>query len=239
LGSAPLTVTLNRTHRLRLEAVGDHIRVLVNERPVITVRDDDVSGGQPGVMMYRTRADYDNVLANANPGVPALVDNFDLERYTMQPVSGDWGRVLGGVYRQEDLTGGAQLLTANTYHDQIVEADLRPIAFSGADRWIGLATRYVDANNYVYVTLRNSNTLQIKKLVNGAIQTLASMPFSVAANATYRVRLETVGSRIRAYVNGEQRLEASDTSNTPGAKRAGVVMYKTAAEVDNFSLFQP
>jgi hypothetical protein len=24
--------------------------------------------------------------------------------------------------------------------------------------WIGLATRYVDANNYVYVTLRNSNT---------------------------------------------------------------------------------
>jgi hypothetical protein len=239
LGSAPLTVTLNRTHRLRLEAVGDHLRVLVNERPVITVRDDDVSGGQPGVMMYRTRADYDNVLVNANPGVPALVDNFDLDRRSMQPVSGDWGRAWWGVYLQEDLTGGAQLLTANTYRDQIVEADLRPTAFSGTDRWIGLATRYVDANNYVYVTLRNSNTLQIKKLVDGAIQTLASMPFTVAANATYRVRLETVGSRIRAYVNGEQRLEASDASNTPGAKRAGVVMYKTTAEVDNFSLFQP
>jgi hypothetical protein len=40
-------------------------------------------------------------------------------------------------------------------------------------------------------------------------------------------------------VNGEQKLEASDTPNTPGAKRAGVVMYKTTAEVDNFSLFQP
>ncbi len=123
--------------------------------------------------------------------------------------------------------------------DQIVAADLLPTQFSGADRWIGLVARYVDDNNYVYVTLRSSNTLQIKKLVNGAIQTLASMPLPVAVNTSYRVRLETVGSRIRAYVNGELKLEASDTSTTPGAKRAGVVMYKTSAEIDNFSLFQP
>ncbi|MBL8270818.1 MAG: hypothetical protein JNL55_30735, partial [Steroidobacter sp.] len=105
--------------------------------------------------------------------------------------------------------------------------------------WIGVAARYVDQNNYVYSTLRSSNSLQIKKLVNGAIQTLASVPFTVTTNTTYRVRLEAVGSRIRVYVNGEQRLEASDTPTTAGPKRAGLVMYKTAAEVDNFSLFQP
>jgi hypothetical protein len=243
LGSAPLAVTLNRTHRLRLEAVGDHVRVLVNERPVISVRDDDISGGQPGVMMYRTRADYDNVLVNANPGAPAFVHDFNIQRYTMQE-TGVWSLTALGVYRQYGLTGGAQLLTPpygdnGTYGDQIVAADLRPTEFSGADRWIGLAARHVDANNYVYVTLRSSNTLQIKKLVNGAIQTLASVPFSVATNTTYRVRLEAVGSRVRAYVNGELRLEASDTPNTPGAKRAGVLTYRTAAEVDNFSLFQP
>ncbi|HEY5759156.1 MAG TPA: hypothetical protein VIU34_25205, partial [Steroidobacter sp.] len=65
------------------------------------------------------------------------------------------------------------------------------------------------------------------------------MPFTVATNTTYRVRLETVGSRIRAYVNGELKLEASDTAGTLGLKRAGIVMYKTSALVDNFSLFQP
>ncbi len=243
LGSAPLAVTLNRTQRLRLEAVGDHVRVLVNERPVIIVRDDDISGGQPGVMMYRTRADYDNVLVNANPGAPAFLHDFNEQRYTMQTTA-YWRLVWWGLYLQDDLTGGAHLLTPaygdnGTYGDQIVEADLRPTQFAGADRWLGLAARHVDANNYVYVALRSSNTLQIKKLVNGTIQTLASVPFSVATNTTYRVRLETVGSRIRAYVNGEQKLEASDMPNTPGAKRAGVVMYKTAAEVDNFSLFQP
>ncbi|GFE87004.1 FG-GAP repeat protein [Steroidobacter agaridevorans] len=244
LGSAPLTVTLNRTHRLRLEAVADHVRVLVNDRPVISVRDDDISGGRPGVMMFRTRSDYDNVLVNANPGVPVVVDDFSEQRWSVMPTTGLWSLLAAGLYRQEDLTGGASLLTNTfgdngTYGDQIVAADLRPTQFDGADRWIGLAARYVDANNYVYVTLRSSNTLQIKKLVNGAIQTLASVPFTIATNTTYRVRLETVGSRVRVYVNGELRLEAADAPNTSTAKRAGVVMYKTAAEVDNFSLFQP
>ena len=243
LGSAPLTVTLNRTHRVRLEAVRGHVRVLVNERPVIAVRDNDISGGHPGVMMYRARADYDNVLVNANPGALAFVDDFSTQRHSVQTM-GQWGLVWWGRYDQRDLTGGAYLITSpsgdnGTYGDQIVEADLLPMAFSGADRWIGLAARHVDPNNYVYVTLRSSNTLQIKKLVNGAIHTLASAPFSVATDTMYRVRLEAVGSRIRAYVNGELRLEASDTPNTPGAKRAGVVMYKTAAEVDNLSVFQP
>lgn len=245
LGSAPLPVTLNRTHRLRLEAVGDHVRVLVNNLPVISVRDDDISGGQPGVMMYRTRADYDNVVVNANPGAPVIVDDFSQQDLrTMVSLSGDWGHVYWGLWLQQDLSGNATLLTNNwpgmgTFGDQIVEADLRPTQFNGADRWIGLAARYVDANNYVYVTLRSSNTLQIKKLANGAIQTLASTTFPLATNTTYRVRLEAVGSRVRVYVNGEQKLEASDLSIAPGAKRVGVMMYKTAAEVDNFLLFQP
>lgn len=252
LGSAPLAVTLNRTHRLRLEAVGDYVRVLVNERPVITVRDDDISGGQPGVMMYRTRADYDNVLVNANPGAAAVVEDFN--RPVGLESQGWWSQEPAGPagdfrYLQEDVRGAASAMTFSfgagrgTQGNQIVTADLRPMQFSGADRWIGLTAHYGDANNYLYVTLRSSNTLQIKKLVNGAIQTLATVPFPVATNTTYRVRLETVESRIRVYVNGELTLEATDTPNSPSdspsAKRAGVLMYKTSATVDNFSLFQP
>ncbi|MDY6947630.1 MAG: FG-GAP repeat protein [Pseudomonadota bacterium] len=244
LGSAPLAVTLNRTHRVRLEAVGDHVRVLVNERPVITVRDASISGGQPGVMMYRTRADYDNVLVNANPGAVAFSEDFEGVRPSMQATTGSWGVVWWGTYRQEDLGGNAQSITPRvadngTYGDQIVTADLMPTQFSGSDRWIGLAARHVDDGNYVYVTLRSSNSLQIRKLVNGAFHVLASTPFPVATNTTYRVRLEAVGTRLRAYVNGELKLEASDTPSATGAKRAAVVMYKTSAEVDNFSVFQP
>jgi hypothetical protein len=141
------------------------------------------------------------------------------------------------VYLQDDLTAGAHLLTPaygdnGTYGDQIVQADLRPTQFSGADRWIGLAARHVDVNNYVYVTLRSSNTLQIKKLVNGGIRTLASVSFPVATNTTYRVRLETVGSRIRAYVNGELKLEASDAisrCSSPDARSRAYAPHRPAS----------
>ena len=76
LGTAPLPVAIGATHRIRLEAVGDHIRVLVNNRPVIRVRDSGIAGGgQPGIMMFRTQADYDNIVVNENPAFTAFVSS--------------------------------------------------------------------------------------------------------------------------------------------------------------------
>ncbi|GFE85819.1 FG-GAP repeat protein [Steroidobacter agaridevorans] len=244
LGTAALPVTIGATHRIRLEAVADHIRVLVNNRPVIRVRDSGIAGGgQPGVMMFRTQADYDNIVVNENPAFTAFVDDFQLINFDWNAVAGTWNRVDTGttwVRRQSDLTGGARLVTiGETLGDQIVEADLRPTQFSGTDRWFGLMARYRDDANYHYVTLRTSGTLQIRKLVNGTAQTLVSVPFTVQANVSYRVRLEAVGSSLRVYVNGVLRAEAADASITPVASTAGVAMYKTALDLDNVVIAQP
>lgn len=244
LGSAPLAVAIGATHRIRLEAVGDHIRVLVNNRPVIRARDSGISGGgQPGIMMFRTQADYDNVVANSNPAFTAFVDNFELLNFDWFIAAGTWTRENTGatwVRRQSDLTGGARLLAAGeTLGDQIVEADLRPTQFSGTDRWVGLIARYRDDRNYHYVTLRNSGSLGIKKLVNGAIQNLVSVPFTVQPNVSYRVRLETIGTSVRAYVNGTLRAEATDATLTPVASTAGVATYKAALDLDNAVVTQP
>lgn len=40
--------------------------------------------------------------------------------------------------------------------------------------------------NYHYATLRSSGSLDIKKLVNGSIQTLVRVPFTVQTNVSYR-----------------------------------------------------
>ncbi len=77
--------------------------------------------------------------------------------------------------------------------------------------------------------MRSSGSLDIKKLVNGAIQTLVSVPFTVQANVSYRVRLEVIGTRLRVYVNGTLRAEATDATLTPVASSAGVAMYKRGA----------
>jgi hypothetical protein len=244
LGTAPLAVALGATHRIRLEAVGDHIRVLVNNRPVIRVRDSALAGGgRPGIMMFRTQADYDNVLVNQNPAFTALLDDFQLINFDWHIAAGTWNRVDTGtswVRRQSDLTGGARLLAiGETFGDQIIEADLRPTQFSGTDRWFGPVARYRDDANYHYVTLRTSGSLQIRKLVDGAAQTLASVPFTVQPNVSYRVRLEAIGTSLRVYVNGVLRAEATDPSITPVASTAGVAMYKTALDLDNVVIAQP
>lgn len=249
LGSAALPVAIGTTHRIRLESVGDHVRVLVNDRPVISVRDSTLSGGRPGLMTYKTRADFDNVIVNANPGYVAFVDDFELLNFNWNVPSGNWSRaeVSGGwVRRNTDVTAGARLLIGNAGHrsfgtqgDQIVQADLRPTQFSGADRWVGLIARYRDEGNYHYVTLRSSGALDIRKLVNGSIQTLASVPFAVQTNVTYRVRLEAIGTRLRVYVNGTLRAEATDSSLTRAVSSAGVATYKAAVDLDNFWVTQP
>jgi hypothetical protein len=245
LGSAPLPVAIGVTQRIRLESVGDHIRVLVNNRPVIRVRDSGIAGGgQPGIMMFRTQADYDNVVVNENPAFTAFIDDFQAPNVAWQYAPpGAWTRVDAGtswVLRQSDLTGGArQVISGELLGDQIVEADLRPTQFSGADRWVGLVARYLNESNYHYVTLRSSGALEIKKLVNGAIQNLVSVPFTVQTNVSYRVRLEVLGTSVRVYVNGALRAEATDASITPVASTVGVATYKAAVDVDNFVVTQP
>jgi hypothetical protein len=248
LGSAALPVTLNRAHRLRLEAVDDHIRVLVNERPVIRVRDSALSSGQPGLMMYKTRAEYDNVLITTNPAYVAFADNFEVARFSWQDAAGQWARVMingSWVRQQSDVAGGGRAiilgggLGPGTFGDQIVQADLRVTQFSGADRWVGLIARYLDDTNYHYVTLRNSGSVSIRRLVNGNIQTLASTNFAVTTNVTYRVRFESVGTQLRAYVNDVLLLEVTDPTLLPRITSAGVGMYKAAAHFDNFSMQQP
>jgi pectate lyase len=126
-----------------------------------------------------------------------------------------------------------------TFGDQIVQADLRPTAFSGTDRWVGLIARYRDDANYHYVTLRNSGRLDIRRLVNGSIQTLSTVPFTVQPNVTYRVRFEAIGTRLRVYVNGTLRAEATDASLTRAVSSAGFATFKAALDVDNFSVVQP
>ena len=242
LGSAPLPVAIGTTNRIRLESVGDHIRVLVNNRLVIRVRDAALASGQPGLMMFRAQADYDNVIITTNPAVSAFSDNFEQLNFAWQEIAGVWSRVqtaTSWVRRQTDLTGGARLVVSGSRGDQIVEADMRATQFSGADRWFGLIARYRDDSNYHYVTLRSSNQLDIKKLVNGSIQTLASVPFTLQTNVSYRVRLETIGTRVRVYVNGVLRAEATDAAPTSEFSSVGLATYKTAMDADNFLVTQP
>ncbi len=104
------------------------------------------------------------------------------------------------VYRQASTTGNAASIWGNTDRThQAVEADIKPTAYATTtgDKWFGLVSRYIDANNYYYVTIRNNNTVLLRRMVNGVFTTLDSAPLTVTLNRTYRVRLEAIGTRLR------------------------------------------
>lgn len=245
LTSVTLPVTLNKNYRLRLQAVGTYLKVYLDGSvvPQLQISDDSLRQGQAGVMMYRARADYDNVVVSPNPVQRVMQSDFaQLDTYPWVTPTGQWSIVREGqptstfVLRQSDLSGGGRATTGVPIDDQVVMARARPIGYSGSDRWFGLIARYRDAGNYYYVTLRNSNNISLRKLVNGVIHNIASAPMSVTG-ATYALRFEAIGSSLRVYVNGELVLQGTDASHSVGTY--GMATYKASVSFDDFLAFQP
>ena len=87
------------------------------------------------------------------------------------------------------------------------------------------------------MSLRRSNTLTLRKVQNGNIVQLGSAVLTVTPNTWYTLRLEAVGSRLRAYVNGRLVLEAADPQ--PEIGRVGLVGYLTAADYDDIRAVIP
>ncbi|HEU5134518.1 MAG TPA: hypothetical protein VFU13_05180 [Steroidobacteraceae bacterium] len=137
------------------------------------------------------------------------------------------------VYRQSSTAGEARaLLNSTNWTNQAIEAEVTPTAFDGNDRWVGLVTRYQNAQNYFYVTLRSSGSVQLKRMRAGSFTTIASTAFPVALNQRYRLRLESIGSVHRVYVNGALLLDADD-SGAPHYGNAGLTMNRARADFDN------
>jgi hypothetical protein len=245
LASAPLPVTLNRNYRVTLEAVGTLLRAYVDGRLMVQAHDSSLSHGRAGVQMYKTSADYDNVVVSPS----RFTSLFKAEDHpgSMFPwTTGEnstWTTVEDGstrVYEQSavDTTTPRATVGVDT-DDQILAARAKAVSFgTSANAWFGLIARYVDDRNYYYVTVRRDNTISLRKLVNGAIHVLDTAALTVNPGAWYQLRLEAVGNRVRTYVNGNLVLEAVDNQPIQSG-RYGMMTYKTIARFDDFAASQP
>lgn len=242
LASTSTPVVLNRNYRLRLEAVGTLLRVYIEGRLALQAHDTELTHGHAGVALYRTRADFDNVILSQNPNLALLDQRIfrPLEfRWSLGP--GVWTDVFTNNQRlvQHDTSDGARAVTLVDAENQIVQTRAFATSFAAGtgSRWFGVMARYSDAGNYYYVTMRADNTISLRKLVNGAIHVLDSAPLTVSTGTVYRLRLEAIGNSLRTYVNGRLVLEAKDASHASG--KYGLVTYKTAATYDDFVAREP
>ncbi len=143
-------------------------------------------------------------------------------------------RGVSRVLRQSDTVSPAThtaVLDASNWTNQSVQADVRLLAFGGTDNWSGLATRYRDAGNHYSVTVSNSGVVTLRRAVGGVVTPLASTTFAIALNRPYRLRLESIGTRHRVYMNGVSVLDVDDTALKSG--RAALLTHRASAEFDN------
>jgi hypothetical protein len=243
LASTGLTVRAGSEYRLRLEAIGTTIKAYVDGTQVLQAIDSSLSHGQAALMMYRTTADYDNVIVSPSPQAVLFADD-ELQSTNEQwtNIAGQWSVVTfedERVRYQNSGEGPASSVTGHaTTRDQSISARVREVAVgTGTQPWFGLFARYRDASNYYYVTVRNSNEISLRRLLNGAVTVLDSAPFTVNTGVWYKLRLEAIQDQLRVYADGRLLLEATDTAISEG--RYGNVMFKAATMYDDVTVTQP
>jgi hypothetical protein len=113
--------------------------------------------------------------------------------------------------------------------DQSIQADVRIVELAGASSWAGLLLRYTNLQNYYYLRV-NHNSVQVRKIVGGVFQPVATAPLSLVIGRVYRFRIEAIGSRLRAFVNGQQVVEVIDDAHARGG--VGLAMFRARTDYD-------
>jgi hypothetical protein len=247
LASLSEFVELNRRYKLRLEAIGSRVRAYVDGQLVLEAVDRSLQRGTPGLRMYRTATDYDNVVISPNPQTPLLLDSFELfgghEPWWFRR-AGSWVEVVedfntfNRVFMQLNTGTPGRVVTAVDADDQVIQARTRPTEFRpGVDSWFGLVARSQDDQNYYFLTVRSSNRVSLRKLVNGTVVVLDTASFPVSVGTWYTLRLEAIGSSLRGYVNNQPLVEVIDNDFAEGTW--GLATLGTAARFDDVRVTQP
>ncbi len=244
--NAPARFQPGRNYRMRFESVGDQHVVFMDGFPMLHVKDDTLSRGHPGIAGYRTRFDVDNVIVSGGTRVLLRLDSHRRawsDGYLT--AGGTWefmsdAEGLPYYLRQSDPQAHVRWISKIPTGYQVVSTRVRPRSQgAGDDPWIGLAAHVVDESNYYYVTLRRSQQLSLRRLVNGEIQELATVPQAFTLGAWHDLRLEIIGTRIRAFVNGDLRIEFTDSTLAGRQGRNALLMWKTTADVESYVAYEP
>ncbi|HLA70224.1 MAG TPA: hypothetical protein VK624_01860 [Steroidobacteraceae bacterium] len=228
--SVPIDVAPGHTFHLNLESSGTHQAVDIDGQRVIRTFDSTLAHGHTGLRMYKAAADFDNVVVSPGP-----VGNLIwADRETL---GGNWS-IGSRQFSQGSTAGDARLTSGVPSEDQVVQASITVNSFaSSGSPWVGLIARYQDGGNYYYVTARKTNELSLRKLTDGAISVLGTVPLTVSPNAPFVLRLEAIQDRLRVYVNDVLRIERSGADIVTG--KVGVVTYRAAASFDQYSAVEP
>lgn len=154
--------------------------------------------------------------------------------WTKHPSFATAAQVIGA---EDKVQGGSTTATSLYTHsgsplsaDYYVQSDVS--WSSSLDALPGVAARVNVAANTAYrIDIDLSGAFRLIKVVAGVATVLATWG-AATAGVTYRVRISVVGTAIKGYVDGVERLSVTDASITAAGK-AGIAVRQNG-RVDNF-----
>ncbi|HYU28458.1 MAG TPA: family 16 glycoside hydrolase, partial [Gemmatimonadales bacterium] len=167
-------------------------------------------------------------------------DNFETGTAAgWNPTAGTWSVVLDGsnhVYRNSNTSGDNWSYNGSAaWTDYALEALIKPLTWNSGGI-VQILGRWQDANHWYYVNLTADNHIQLRKNVNGTFTDLAPQKsFTVSKGTWYKVRLEMVGTTLKAYVNDVLQLTATDATFSSGLIAVGG--FNNTAEFDNVVVY--
>ena len=193
--------------------------------------------GRVALITRRARADFDNLRATPTSGMQLLSKlyaGYDDGRPPLNTTGGVWVEPttvtpMSGL-QQTSTTGSLAVALSRgpAIDDQAVaiRASLNAWGTSGVP-WFGVVARYQDAANHYEFTVRSTNQVQIRKVVNGISTVLdaASYTAPVGQQGTYQLQVQ--GNQLHGFVNGQLVLMAIDDDLKEG--RYGVATFRAAA----------
>ena len=240
LAGTSLLVTPGVLYRLQFESSGTLHNAYVNGVKVLSVHDDALAHGHPGIRMHRARANYDNIVIA--PGARRALFQADFETEHVAQLTrrgGDWNifNDFGNLrLRQSQINGSARATMGANTADQVLQVSMRLSGWAGGVPWAGLMARYVDTGDYYYVKVGSNGVISLRKLVDGNVHVLANAS-PVNPQEWMTLRLEVVGSSLRVFRNNQLIIEASDSSHTSGT--SGLMTHFATAEFDDYIAYQP
>jgi len=243
-------------HVLRLEVVGNSLRGFVDGTLALSGKDDawSLDSGKAGVGMGQASAAFDNVFASPFTSSWRVTDDFDDGNATGWDMTdtgaGSWSttQVSAGsgnwLLNQTQTTGRHRSKRGGARRDQSMQAKVQFATASDQSAFVAVYARYQDVDDAYYFLLRNSRTLELKKIVAGASVTMATLNLSPSFDlaAWHTLRIEATGGNLttlKGYLDGELKLVASDVDSPFVTGWSAIGTYLTSAKFDDLVISQP
>ena len=241
LAQRALNVAPLATHHIDLSISGSKLTAYIAGDNELTAEDASLAHGSAALVTHRARANFDNTYVKPTAGLSLFSQEYPLYVFgrELTYIGGHWDQPNAGL-QQSDTSGSAFAIIPNpAIHDQGIKAYATLDSFGSTNpvSWFGLVARYVDPQNYYYLSVRSSNSLQIRKVVNGVVTVLKGVTFTVRPGVEHRYEFEVRGNELSATADGVVLARAIDNSLASG--QYGFATYRAGATYTVVTALQP